>query len=244
MELVKEKEEKERMKGKGKQERRKERVLLGTGTGTGERKTERLESGEGLKQRERRRKYVGERSSRGEIVRRVGTGKRSGGRRRSMEGRRNERGVVIVAEGWISGRLTNNQRRREYVRRQKGKRERRPRKEEKWYRTHRQGREKWLVGSQKEVGRQSGRPGVVVFRNAGEHEVGVREGLRSGIPTVGRRGGSGSELTEKERKVEKERTYGRRLLGGEKGQVLMVCRRERRRGKVQSGNRGKQRGKK
>lgn len=159
------------------------------------------------------------------------------------KGKQGEEEVVVVTEAWVSGRLTNNRGRSEYVKRKKarGMENRRERgregkekggkgylegthskkgetKEHRWYEKNRKGREPWLGGKGKRR-----RPGVIVFRNPEEHEVGRREAQRCGIPTAGRCG------PRRGKEKEARRTYGRpwKREKPEKGRLRRGRRREK-----------------
>lgn len=139
------------------------------------------------------------------------------------KGKKRKGKVVRVEPVWVSGRLTNNREYVKYVKRyrekQKGKvREttKYEKRQERWYKKNRRGREDWLRT-------EAERPGVVVFRNPEEQEAGRKEASRCGVPTVGR-------ITE-DRKPEREqrRTYGRKWPKGDRGKVMRGERRWKRR---------------
>jgi hypothetical protein len=129
--------------------------------------------------------------------------------------------VVKVTEAWVSGRLTNNAGLSEYVKRKKEREvlrgEGKGTQSERWYETHRKGREGWLVG----VGKQPKRPGVIVFRNPEEQGVARKEAVMCGIPTVGR------VTPKREKEREKRRTYGRAIENGKQGRLRRGNRRKR-----------------
>lgn len=129
--------------------------------------------------------------------------------------------VVKVTEAWVSGRLTNNAGLSEYVKRKKEREvlrgEGKGTQSERWYETHRKGREGWLVG----VGKEPKRPGVIVFRNPEEQGVARKEAVMCGIPTVGR------VTPKREKERGKRRTYGRPIENGKQGRLRRGNRRKR-----------------
>lgn len=118
----------------------------------------------------------------GELVMVVGTGERLGNIRKKS----NRKGVVVVTDGWVSGRLTNHKEYVKYAKKHKIGVEVSV-KSLRWYETKRGGIEWWLRG-------QNGMPGLVVFRNGEKHKVGMKEAMICGIPTVGMVSGSESEV--------------------------------------------------
>jgi hypothetical protein len=126
--------------------------------------------------------------------------------------------AVLVSETKRASGVSASERKREAsearLRGEKGEVEKKRTKEDRWYEKNRKGREEWLVT-------EAERPGVIVFRNAGEHEVGRHEAIRCGVPTVGRVSGK----TKMERK--QKRTYAREWPAGERGSVMRGQRRRR-----------------
>lgn len=134
--------------------------------------------------------------------------------------------VVKVTEAWVSGRLTNNAGLSEYVKRKKERDvlrgEGKGTQSERWYETHRKGREGWLVGGKEGgVGQQPKRPGVIVFRNPEEQGVARKEAVMCGIPTVGR------VTPKRDKERGKRRTYGRPIENGKQGRLRRGNRRKR-----------------
>ena len=169
-------------------------------------------------QRGSRRKRVVSRREKDQLVIMVGTGRIPGGRRKSRARKENGEeleGVVMVTEVWVSGRLTNNKGRSDYVRRKRSSGAVGGAKAERRYARKRKGMEKWLSEEQRK------RPGRVVFRNPEDHEVARKEARRCGIPTVGR-------VTKKRKKDRvPRRTYGRPRDQGKEGKVVRGRRRKR-----------------
>ena len=150
---------------------------------------------------------VGERRARGEKVRRLGTSeKRSRSlKRRSREGKE---GRVVVKGKWISGRLTNREGVKSYVKRYKETpASLRQRAEVRHYERYRKDLERWLSGSE-----EVKRPARRRCRDAERHRVALREARRCGVATVA----VTSQPQRREETVKRNVTYRIPVAGGER----------------------------
>lgn len=162
-----------------------------------------------------------ERRQRGETVRRVGTSEKRG-RSVKRRGREQRRGRVVVKGKWISGRLTNREGIKAYVKRYLG----RPaalkqRSDVRHYERYRKDLEKWL-GGEGEVKRPARRRCL----EAEHHTVALREARRCGVPTAAVTSGGAKRSEGRGRSV----TYhvARPAVGGEEERIQRRTRRGRR----------------
>lgn len=190
--------------------------------------------------RERRRK--------GEKVRRVGTSEKRGralGRRgRENKGRISPR--IVVKGKWISGRLTNREGVKSYIKKYRETPVHlKKRAEVRRYDRYRKDLESWLGSEREVVGTEKvKRPGRRRCFEAEHHSVALREGRRCGVPTVA----VTSQPERREEKRKRQVTYRinlEKMKGGEKsnreedsGRVLERTRRGRR----ESRRKGKEKG--
>ena len=120
-----------------------------------------------------------ERRKRGETVRRVGTSEKRG-RCLKRRGREQKENRIVVKGKWISGRLTNREGIKSYVKRYlETPAALQQRSEVRHYERYRKDLERWL-GTAGEVKRPARRRCL----EAEHHEVALREARRCGVPTV------------------------------------------------------------